>query len=107
MSRPTSCLMFALAASLATSLPAQTPDWVTRGLEASNLPVSTSEARKEGASNTDIQQVREVLQKEKVPADQAREVIDEERAARREHGPVDNFGAFVQARLQQGLRGRD
>lgn len=100
-------LGLALLAGAAGPLNAQNPDWLTRLLEASYLPVSTTEARKEGASSSDIQQVLDVLRREKVPPDEARQVIDEERAARREHGPVDNFGAFVQARLQQGLRGRD
>jgi len=107
MSRKSHLLTLGLAIISSAPLAAQTPDWVARVLEASNLPISTSEARKEGASNEDITSILDVLQREKVPADEARQVIDEERAARREHGPVDNFGAFVQAKLAAGLRGQE
>jgi hypothetical protein len=34
-------------------------------------------------------------------------LFETENKAIREHGPVDNFGAFVQRRLDEGLRGRD
>lgn len=47
------------------------------------------------------------MEAKKVPAHEARQVIDEERVARRDHRPVDNFGAFVQSRLQAGLRGQE
>ena len=104
---PSRLLGLALLAAAAPA-PAQTSsDWVTRILAATNLPVSVAEAREEGAPQEDVRRVLDVLQRERVPADEAVKVIDEERAARREYGPVDNFGAFVQSKLQQGLRGQD
>src|SRR5687767_15243513 len=42
-----------------------------------------------------------------IPAYEATLVIDTARVVRREHGPVDNFGAFVQSQLAQGKRGRE
>lgn len=88
-------------------LSGQTPDLVSRILSAAELPVSTAQARVEGTPSDVIRKVLEVMVGAKVPAGEAHEVIDEERSARRENGPVDNFGAFVQSQLAAGLRGRE
>jgi hypothetical protein len=88
-------------------LEAQTPDWIRELLAAAELPVSADEARREGAPDGVIQEVLAAMRAANVPAHEAREVLDEERDALRAHGPVDNFGAFVQAKLDAGLRGRD
>jgi hypothetical protein len=97
-----------LILAAASPLSAQaTSEWVTRLLDASKLPVSAAGARAEGASNEEVSSVLDVLKREKVPPEQAREILDEERASRREHGPVDNFGGFVQSKLDAGLRGRE
>jgi hypothetical protein len=85
----------------------QTADRIRRVLSAADLPVSADQARREGAPDGVLQQVLAAMRAADVPAHEAREVIDEERAAMREHGPVDNFGAFVQSKLDAGLRGRD
>jgi hypothetical protein len=86
---------------------AQVPDWVTQVLAAALLPVSAAEARREGVPDSEVRALLNALQNANVRADEARELLDEERADRREHGPVDNFGAFVQSKLQAGLRGRE
>lgn len=91
----------------AQPLPSQTPEWLTRVISAANLPVSADQARKEGAPSGVIAQVLAAMEAANVPAGEAREILDEERAALREHGPVDNFGAFVQSKLDAGLRGRE
>jgi hypothetical protein len=102
-------LPLAAAAALLWSSPsaAQSPDLLGRILSAAELPVSTAQARIEGTPSDVISAVLDVLIGAKVPAGEAHEVIDEERAARRESGPVDNFGAFVQSQLAAGVRGRD
>ena len=86
---------------------AQVPDWVSQILTAAELPVATAEARREGVKSDDIRGVLDVLMKSRVPAHEATAVIDTARAVRREHGPVDNFGAFVQSQLAAGKRGRE
>jgi hypothetical protein len=99
-----------LAASLigwSTPAPAQVPDWVNQILAAAQLPVATSEARREGIGSAEIRAVLDGLRNSGVPAYEAIAVIDTSRAARREHGPVDNFGAFVQSQLAAGKRGRE
>jgi hypothetical protein len=47
----------------------------------------------------------QILRESGVPDEEVQSVI--EAASVREHGPVDNFGAFVQDQLAAGLRGRD
>jgi hypothetical protein len=96
-----------LAAFWSSPLASQTPDWIIRIQAAADLPVSTAKARIEGTPSDEIRKILEIMLGAKVPADEACNVIDEERAARREHGPVDNFGAFIQSQLQAGLRGRE
>ncbi len=86
---------------------AQSPDLSSRILSAAELPISAAQARSEGTTNEVLGKVLEVLRGAKVPAGEASDVIQEEREARREHGPVDNFGAFVQSQLAAGLRGRE
>lgn len=91
----------------AASAFAQVPDWVTQILAAAQLPVTAAEARQEGVPDNEVREVLDALRTANVPAHEARDVFDEGRKARREHGPVDNFGAFVQAKLAAGLRGRE
>ena len=98
------------AATLGASAPLHaqtTPDWVSRLLTAARLPVETSEARREGVANDEIRSVLDAMRRSRVPAHEAVDIIDTARVVRREHGPVDNFGAFVQAQLASGKRGRD
>lgn len=98
-------LALSLLASGAGS--AQQPDWVAVLLNAAMLPVSANAARAEGVPGEEVRAVIEAMRDKNVPAHEAREVLDEARNARKEHGPVDNFGAFVQSKLAAGLRGRE
>jgi hypothetical protein len=86
---------------------AQLPDWVTQILAAAQLPVAAADARREGIGNADIRAVLDALLNSGVPAYQATAIIDTTRSVHREHGPVDNFGAFVQSQLAAGKRGRE
>jgi hypothetical protein len=105
-------LVLVLAAVSSTSL-AQRPQRTQPAqrtnelLAAAALPVSAAQARREGASNREVRDALRALRENKVPAHEARLVIDEERSARKANGPVDNFGAFVQTKLKAGLRGKD
>jgi hypothetical protein len=86
---------------------AQVPDWVNQILAAAQLPVVASEARREGVGNADVQAILDALVGSGVPAYQATAILDTTRAAHREHGRMDNFGAFVQSQLALGKRGRE
>lgn len=94
-----------LSIGLTVPLLAQQPDWVTQILTAAQLPVATDQARQEGVANAEIRAVLDAMAKAGLPAHEATAVIDTARVARRENGPVDNFGAFVQSQLRAGKRG--
>src|SRR5688500_12726820 len=107
MRRPIPSLLATLAIAWSTSLQAQVPDWVTQILTAAPRPIVTTEARREGIDSEEIRAVLEAMGRSGIPAHEATLVIDTARAVRRDHGPVDNFGAFVQSQLAAGKRGRD
>ena len=101
-------LLVALSLSWpASAVQAQLPEWIGEILAASRLPVVADSARREGTFNEDVRAVLEAMSKSRVPAHEATVILDSARAARREHGPVDNFGAFVQSQLAEGKRGRE
>ena len=107
MRRHVPALLVALSLASATPLHAQVPDWVTQIITAAQLPMVTAEARREGVASEEIRAVLEAMGRAGVPAHEATAVIDTARVARREHGSMDNFGAFVQAQLAAGKRGRE
>jgi hypothetical protein len=72
-----------------------------------NLPSRADEVRKAGVPDSTVQRVIEIFGQKRVPPEEAEQILITERDAAREHGPTDNFGAFVQARLDEGLRGRE
>jgi hypothetical protein len=76
-------------------------------LQALRLPRMTQEARTLGVPESDIRAILVRARERRVGAAEVTELFEHENRAIREHGPVDNFGAFVQRRLDEGLRGRD
>ena len=86
---------------------AQVPDWVTQLIAAADLPVLAVQLRNEGVPAIEVRQTIDAMVAARLRAHEARELLGHERDAIRDHGPVDNFGAFVQSKLSAGLRGRD
>ena len=86
---------------------AQVPDWVTQLIAATDLPVVAVQLRNDGVPASEVRQTIDALIGARMRAHEAREVLVHERDAIRDHGPVDNFGAFVQSKLSAGLRGRE
>lgn len=76
-------------------------------LGAARLPEATREARVLGVPESDIRAIFGAAREQRLPAGVLHEVIVSGNESIREHGPIDNFGAFVQSKLAQGLRGRD
>lgn len=107
MKRRTTVLLAAALIGWSTPSFAQVPDWVNQVLAAAQLPVAASEARREGIASAEIRTVLDALLNAGVPAYEATSLIETKRKAHREHGPTDNFGAFVQAQLAAGKRGQD
>jgi hypothetical protein len=70
------------------------------------LPRTTTEAREKGVPDSSVGGILDVLQRAKVPAADAQEILDAEIRARDEGRATGNFGEFVQAQHRAGLRGR-
>jgi hypothetical protein len=81
-------------------------DWLDKVLAAAKLPVAAAEAREEGVSDMSIREYLDRVLRNRVPADDAWRILDEEVRVVRAGGPKENFGAFVQTQLDAGLRGR-
>lgn len=102
-----SFLLVGLLVGSSAPLHAQLPDWVTQLLAAAQLPLATAQLRQTGTSNADVLAALDALRNAGVPAYGATSLFDTERTARRDNGPVNNFGAFVQSQLAAGKRGTD
>lgn len=101
-------VLAAVALAIAAPVAAQdSPNTIEGLLKAIRLPQETQEARILGVPERDIRTILTTGREQRVPAGVLTEVLVVENESIREHGPVDNFGAFVQAQLQQGKRGRD
>ena len=107
MRRTMSFLLVTLLVGTSAPLHAQVPDWVTQLIAAAQLPIVTAQIRQEGVSNADVVAALDALRNAGIPPYDAASVFDAERAARRDNGPVDNFGAFVQSQLAAGKRGTE
>lgn len=93
----------------ALMLPPSTPmaqDWLDKVLAAAQLPVAADEARKEGVAERTLREYLDRVLRNRVTADDAWRILDEEVRVVRAGGPKENFGAFVQTQLDAGLRGR-
>ncbi len=74
---------------------------------AARLPEAAGEARDAGIPEEEVEKVLTEARRRRIPAEEVETVLVESAASARENGPVDNFGAFVQSQLDQGLRGRE
>ena len=97
-----------IAAPLAAQAPDSTADAMRRRLDALlRIPQRVEDLRRAGVPDTAVREVLEVLTRGRVDPEQSEAVIVAQTQSAREHGPIDNFGAFVQARLASGLRGKE
>lgn len=76
-------------------------------MQSLRLPRATQEARLLGVHDRDIRDMFGIARENHFTAGDLTDVFEARNASIREHGPVDNFGAFVQAKHREGLRGRD
>ena len=74
---------------------------------ASALPALAQEIRGSGVTGPELTSLLDVFRTKNIPAPDAKVILEEEWSAAREHGPVPGLGSFVQARLDEGLRGRE
>lgn len=78
-----------------------------RLLRAAKLPREAQECRRKGVPDDDMKHALRAARGKGLKADEISDITAEQRRAIDDHGPVDNFGAFVQSKLDEGLRGRD
>ena len=71
------------------------------------MPGRADEIRKAGVPESEVRSIFDVLAGRNLPPQEVDEILVAHRDAAREHGPTDNFGAFVQSQLDKGLRGRE
>jgi hypothetical protein len=76
-------------------------------LQAARLPTVAREARGLGVPERDLQDIFATGRARGISAGSMASLFSEENDAIRANGRIDNFGAFVQERLNSGLRGRD
>lgn len=105
MRRKIPVLLIALSIGWSAPARAQQSDWVNQILSAALLPVVTTQARRDGLSDADIRAAIDAMARAGLSAQDAAVVFDNERSYRKEHGPVSNFGSFVQDQLKDGRRG--
>ena len=75
--------------------------------EAIELPARAEKLRKAGHDPAQVREALQAARDAKLPADEAEDLLENEEKASKEHGPVDNFGAFVRERLKEGKRGKE
>jgi hypothetical protein len=78
-----------------------------RILGALDLPIKAQALRKAGADEKEVKAGLKAAKDKKAHPKDVAELLDAAAKATKEHGPVDNFGAFVQSKLDAGLRGKD
>lgn len=72
-----------------------------------NLPLAVEAARRVGVPSGTIWDVLDSLRRRGVPAADAEQILRGEAEAVERGAPKENFGAFVNAQLARGLRGRE
>ena len=107
-------LLFSMVLVLATPAlaqdeaePAKELTILERAQRAAELIQASQEARSAGIPEEEVKEVLEGARDRGLTPDETEAVLSESTAAVEESGPVDNFGAFVQARLDDGLRGKE
>jgi len=76
-------------------------------LAALELPKKAQALRNKGVEKAEVREALRAARGKKLKARQARDLLEGAEEAVDESGPIDNFGAFVKARLAEGLRGRE
>jgi hypothetical protein len=94
-------------AALGQSEPTRQPPDENRVLKASRLPKKAHEVRTKGVPDADVKDAIRAGKSKGLKAGEMADVADAHARSVDEHGPTDNFGAFVRSKLDEGLRGRE
>lgn len=96
-----------LAAPLAAQSPSTLPTVLDQLLAAIQIPTRAAELRTSGMPDSTVLSLIGLLQRNQLPATDVRDILTAERDGIRSNGATENFGAFVQTKLDQGLRGQE
>jgi hypothetical protein len=86
------------------------PSWASDSTDlqrAIELPARADGLRNAGVKEDQVRQALGAARDKQLGADEAEQVLESAEKAAKEDGPVDNFGDFVQSKLDEGLRGRE
>lgn len=94
---------------LLAAAPALADDPAPQGdlMKALELPRLAQSLRDKGVADDDVKAAIKGARDKEMHADEVAETFEAADAAVDENGPVDNFGAFVQSKLDEGLRGKE
>src|SRR5688572_8503467 len=99
----TSCIVAAavilLTSSTGWAQSARSTGDGNRALKAARLPRHTQDVRSKGVPDADVRRALKAAREKRVPAGEMSDVVGEHARAVDEHGPIDNFGGFVQGKL--------
>jgi hypothetical protein len=71
------------------------------------LPAAAQSLRDKGVDKGQVREAMQAAKSKKLKAKEAKGLMKDAGDSVDEHGPIDNFGAFVKSKLDSGLRGRD
>jgi hypothetical protein len=86
---------------------AEGPSLLERLQKAAELIKTSEDAREAGIPEEDVAEVLKEAHERGLSPEETEAVLAESTEAVKESGPVDNFGAFVQSKLDEGLRGQE
>ena len=89
----------------ATAFPQQNA-LASRVTAALAIPFQVDTLRLRGVPEDQVRIVIDEARRRKLPASETHDILGEANRDVRDHGPVNNFGAFVQSQLASGKRGR-
>lgn len=76
-------------------------------LRALQLPTMMQRAREAGAPDSSLRSIVDLMRRRGIPPAEASEAIELEVDAMRASGNKDNFGSFVRAQVESGVRGQE
>src|SRR5262245_36942705 len=71
------------------------------------LPQKAQEVRDKGVPAPEMKQALDAARAKRVKANEMTDLTDTQSKAIDQHGRIENFGSFVQSKLNEGLRGRE
>jgi hypothetical protein len=100
-------MTFQLLVLLSLPAPVVAQSWIKEIVASSRLPVAAADARDAGVPDAQVRGVLDAIRRSGLPPEDGYRVLEQEVQIVREGGPKENFGAFVQSRLDAGLRGQE